>query len=254
MDEKLAKVIGKINALRNISTSTHSKAERETTLLLAAKLIAEYQLDEAQLAVNAGNTGEPIDLDTESIIYESGRLNLWKSELACGLAELNGLFIMNSRVRNAESHRKGNRYRVIGRRSDVEIALYMMAYLQPMIYDLSYDYVPGNNGGKRGINPDRDSWSLGCVRGYLAKMKAAKDDVNKAASCTALVFIGNKALEAQEAYMAKHKIKKMGTSSYRSHAQRNSELFDSGYKKGQTLNVNQGLGASPAAANKLFDK
>lgn len=251
---KTEKVIGKINALRKIADSTHSKAEKETCMQLAAKLIAEHQLEEAELAVTQGNTGEPIDLETESIIYESGRINQWKSELAVGIAELNGLFILNAQIRNAETHRKGNRYRVIGRQSDVEIALYMMAYLTEMIANLSYDYVPGGRDKKRGVNPERESWSLGCVRGYLAKMKAQKDAVNKAATSTALVFIGNKALEAEQAYMTKHKIKKMGVSTYRPQGQRNADAEASGYRKGQTLTVNQGLSGDSQAPNKLFDK
>ncbi len=254
-ESKTAKVIGKINALRKIADSTHSKAEKETCMTLAAKLIAEHQLSEAELAVKDSSLGEPIDLDSESIIYESGRINQWKSELACGIAALNGLFIMNAQVRNDTSHRLGNRYRVIGRKSDVEIALYMMAYLQTMIADLGYDYVPTGRDTKRGVNPERESWCLGCVRGYLKKMNDAKDAVNKAATSTALVFIGNKVLEAKTAYMAKAGITKMGKSNYRSHAQRNEETFASGFRKGQTLSVTQGLnGNTEAQANKLFDK
>ena len=252
-ESKTQRVIGKINALRNISTSTHSKAEKETCMTLAAKLIAEHQLSEAELAVTDGNTGEPIDLESESIIYESGRINQWKSDLACGIAELNGLFIMNAKVRNSETHRKGNRYRVIGRRSDVELALYMMSYLVKLIDELSYDYVPGGSSKKRGICPERQSWSLGCVRGYLAKMRAERDAVNRAATSTALVFIGNKVAEAKSAYMTKAGITRIGASSYRPQGQTNTETFNSGYRKGQTLSVSQGLGGT-SQANKLFDK
>lgn len=252
-ESKTQKVIGKINAIRKIADSTHSKAEKETCMQLAAKLIAEHQLSEAELAVTQGNNGEPIDLETESIIYESGRVNQWKSELAQRIAGLNGLFIMNAQVRNDKTHRLGNRYRVIGRRSDVEIALYMMTYLTTMITDLSYDYVPGGKDRKRGVNPERESWSLGCVRGYIAKMQAEKDAVNKAATTTALVFIGNKVEEAKTAYMQKAGIKKMGTSNYRPQGRTHEEALASGYKKGQTLNVNQGLGGSTEAqANQLY--
>lgn len=253
-ETKTQKVIGKINALRKIADSTHSKAEKETCLTLAAKLIAEFQLEESELAVKDSANAELIDLDSESIIYESGRISQWNSELACGIASLNGLYIINAWVRNAETHRKGNRYRVIGRRSDVEIALYMMSYLTTMITELSFDYVPGNRDGKRGVNPERESWSLGCVRGFIAKMQAAKDDVNKAASCTALVFIGNKVEEAKTAYMAKAGIKKMRNTSYRPKGQITGETYHSGFRKGQTLTVNPGMGGNQQQPDKLFDK
>lgn len=44
---KIEKIIGRINQLRAISKSTHSRAESETCLQLASKLIAQYQLEEA---------------------------------------------------------------------------------------------------------------------------------------------------------------------------------------------------------------
>jgi hypothetical protein len=251
---KTQSVIGKINALRKIADSTHSKAEKETCMQLAAKLIAQHQLEEAELAVTQGNAGEPIDCDSEHIIYESGRRRQWKAELAVGIASLNGLYLYNAQVRNAKTHRHSLRFRVIGRQSDIEIAIYMMGYLTQMITDLSLDYVPGNKDTKRGVNPERESWSLGCVRGYLAKMRAEKDAVNRLATSTALVFIGNKAAEAEEVFLKKSGIK-MVKSSYRSHAKTSAELYDSGFKKGQTLNVNQGLGGGETGQpNKLFNK
>lgn len=244
---KLEKVIAKIRQLRAISESTHSRAERETTIHLAAKLIAEYQLSEAEI-VAQGKEGEEIDLTGEHIIYESGRRTLWKNNLAIGLAELNGLFLYNAQVRGGKSHRLVTRYRVIGRKSDIEIALYMMSYLVSTISELADDYVRPTN--KRGGNPERESWCVGCVAGFIAKMKAARDAVNQQATSTALVFIGNKAKEAKDAFIAKTGIT-LEAQKYRSAAQHRSELYHSGYRKGQTLNVNPGMGTSGGGTKKL---
>ena len=88
MNDKVQNVIGKIQKLRALSESTTSKSEKETCLFLCAKLIAEHALSEAEIAVTTG-ANEPIDLESESIIYESGRLSAWKSRLALSLDSLN---------------------------------------------------------------------------------------------------------------------------------------------------------------------
>lgn len=238
---KTQKVIAKIQALRAISEKTNSKAERETTIALATKLIAEYQLNEAELATK-DKVDEGIDLESESFIYEAGKMSPWKSQLAIGLAELHGLYIYNARVHNPATNRYLLRYRVIGRKSDIELAMYMMQYLVVTIHELSLEYVPV---GKKGVNPERESWSLGCVCGFLAKMRVERDAVNRAATSTALVFIGNKAEQAREAFILAEKSKnpdfKMQENKYRSRAQYNDDTFHSGYKRGQTLTVNAGL-------------
>lgn len=248
MNEKLQKVIARINQLRAISKSTHSKAEAETTLALASKLIAEYQLSEATIEMESGKTDDPIDLDGEHIIYETGRLVQWKSELALGIAELNGLFLYNAVVRGQESHRKQTRYRIIGKRSNIAIAMYMWEYLVNEISSLVDDYVPG--GKKRGVNPERESWCLGCVRGFMAKMRAERQEVMKQATSTALVFVGNQAKEAEDAFKKKTGIK-LVPSGYKPKGQI-TDTYNSGYRKGQTLSVNQGLeGADKREPNKL---
>lgn len=234
---KIQKIIARIQQLRAISQSTHSKAEAETTLQIAAKLIAEYQVSEAELQAS-GKGDDTIDLDSESIIYESGRLRQWKHELARGIANLIGLFIYNAIVRNAKTHRKGNRYRIIGRKSDVEIALYMMSYLVSEIERLVVNYIPV--GQHRGINPERESWSLGCVHGFLTKMQDERDAVNKTATSTALIFIGNKAKEAENAWKVKTG-NRLSQNNYKPQGQCNYDTFQAGYQQGQKFSINAGL-------------
>lgn len=180
-------------------------------------------------------------METETIIYESGRMNQWKMELSAGLANLYGLFIYNAVVRGGKAHRKVNRFRIIGRQSDVKLCQYVWDYLLFEITRLADDYVPSR--GLRGVNPERESWCLGCVRGFLAKMQAEKNEVMKSATSTALVFIGNKTKEAEQAFLNKTGIK-LKPNSYQSKAQISADTYNSGFRKGQTLTVNSGLGAS----------
>ena len=237
---KIQKVIAKIQQLRKISESTHSKAEKETTIALAAKLIAEYQLSEAEVAVKE-NVNEEIDLTNEHIIYETGRSTPWKMELVFSLAKLNGLFAYSSQIRHSTTHKRATRYRVIGRISDIEIARYMFDYLVSTIQELVNEFVP--TAKQRGVNPARESWCLGCVRGFIAKMNAEREKVNQTATSTALVFIGNKAKEAEEAFKGANKSIVWGKRQA-SKAQVTADTFYSGYRKGQTLTVNPGMGTT----------
>ncbi len=234
-ESKVSKIIARIQALRNLSKSTHSQGERETTAALAQKLIIEYQLEESQLELKTGEKGEPIDLDSESIIYESGRLSAWKSELAIGVAKLQGLFLYNAVIRHEKTHRKGNRYRVLGRKSDVEIGIYVFGYLLNEIKYLVDTYRPSY---KRGVDPERESFALGCVRGYMSKMQAEKTALLSANS-TAMVLVSNRAKEAEIAFKEKTGIV-LSKSTYRSQS-KITDSFNSGFREGRNISVKQGM-------------
>jgi hypothetical protein len=251
-NDKIAKLIGRINQLRAISRSTHSKAEAETCLQLVAKLIAEHQLSEATIEAESGKTDEEMFTDQESdwnVVYESGRSTPWKAKLVTGLARLNGVYCLQFHgIRNATSHRQGSRYRVFGRKSDIEITKYMFDYLVNLISSLAQDYVVG--GKKRGVNPERESWALGCVDGFLAKMTAEKAAVMRNSTSSAMVLVGNRQEEAKKALTASDPKLKIGAGQA-SKAQIH-DTYGSGYRKGQTLTVNPGMsGGGNREPNKL---
>ena len=248
MNEKLQKIIARINQLRAISKSTHSRAESETTAALAAKLIAEYQLSEAQIEAETGKTNDPLDLDGEHIIYETARQTEWKRQLAIGLADLNGLFIYNSPVRGVQSHRKQTRWRIVGKVSAIQIAQYMWAYLTSTISELADDYVPPTN--KRGVNPDRESWCLGAVRGFLDKMRAAKKEALQLSTSSAMVLVNNAAKDAEQAFLKKTGIV-LRYEKHVSNAQTRADMYQSGYKRGGQISVNQGMAGGSSDPAKL---
>lgn len=250
---KLEKVIQRIQQARKLAESTHSRHEKEAAAAFAAKLIAEHQLSEAEIEAHSGKKDEEVFTDQESdynVVYESGRVNAWKQELCWGLAKLNGVYCLHYPMRNAVSHRRGSRFRVFGRKSDIEITKYMFTYLVTTIQSLAEDYVPGRIG-QRGVNPERESWSNGCVKGFLAKMNAEKAEVMKAATSTAMVLVGNREKDAREALCRDNPALRIGHRSFQSKAQRDEGTFNSGYRKGQTLSVNPGLDSSGSAPKRL---
>jgi len=252
MDAKVESVISKINALRKIADSTHSKAEKETALAMAAKLIAQYQLEEAEIQASTGKATEEDDLINGQVIYETGRVTPWKMKLAWEVPKLNNTMALKfENIRNETSHKRGSRFRVFGRPSDIAITQYMFDYLIKLIGELSFDYVPGSNNGKRGVNPARESWCLGCVEGFIAKMRGERKAVMLNASSAAMVLVGNRSEDITEAYKVRHGIKKIRTV-----APSKAQIvgtYESGFRKGQTITVNTALNTS-REPNKLFDK
>lgn len=228
------KIINQIKQMRLIAATTHSRAEAETMLQLATKLIIQHQISECELETKSPEP-EQLFVDQNSdfnILYETGRSTGWKANLAWGLAELHGLYCLKYNRRGGMSHRQGSAYRVFGRTSDIEICKYVFGAMVALITELGFDYVPGSK--TRGINPERESWAGGCVAGFLAKMKAERQMVLQASNATAMVLVGNRVDQAKSALMAANP--NMHTKSCApSKASRDADAWQSGYRRGQTL-------------------
>lgn len=236
MQPDLQKIIARIKQLNAISKSTHSRAEAETTTTIAAKLIAEYQISQAQIDADDPSS-DPIDLTTEHIIYEARRIVAWKSRLAMGLAHLNGLFIYNAWVRGEANHRKQTRYRIIGKKSNIEITMFMWDFLTNIINDLATQNIPTYH---RGVSSERESYCLGCVDGFLKKMQNEREETLKASNnTTAMVLVRNQVKEAKEAFLSKTGIK-LSSHSTKSAVSKDGN-YASGYVRGGTINVSRPL-------------
>jgi hypothetical protein len=241
--EKLAKIIQRIQQLRALSASTHSKGEAEATAAAAAKLIAQYHISEAELSGKPSQDQIFTDQNAEqNVIYEAGRMTPWKQNLAFRLSTLNGCYALKYQMRQSKSHRQGSRIRAFGRLGDIELTKYMFDYLVKVIAELGFDYVPAGKG-PRGVNPDRESWCLGCVDGFIKKMESEKEAVLRASSSQAMILVSNKENDAKEALFNNNPDLKVG-SGVGSKMQIKKDFFGSGYRQGQKLTVNRGLGGS----------
>lgn len=232
------KAILKVQQLRNLASSTHSRAEAEAAIAAASKLILENQLSEEELRIKEGSNAEPIDMSEDNIIYESGRITPWKYYLCLGLAEFQGCYALNCHVRGGKSHRKINRIRLIGRKSDVVVALFMMEYITSEIDRLVNIYQPAI---QRGVSVERLSFCLGAAQGIISKMNEEKRVIMKTATSTALVHLGNRVENAEQAFKDKNPHMRIGRSSYQSKAQVSTDHHKMGFEQGKKIQMNKGL-------------
>jgi hypothetical protein len=256
MDSKLQSIFSKIKTMQSIASSTHSRLEAETMLAMAAKLIAQYQIDMAEMEAQAAHQ-EEIDTQNEYILYETGRSSLWKTNLVVGVASLHGLFLLQCPIRDSATHRRGSRFRVLGKKHSIELAIYMFETMMKMVKELADKEFPTNisviNGkltAKRGVNTNKESWCYGCVLGFIKKMKEERGVVMKTASGAAMVLLSGEVAKAKEAYCQANPKTKF-TNAQQSKAHINGREYAAGFEKGQTLSVNAGLGANSSTVRQL---
>src|SRR5580692_6669241 len=163
MDTKLQSVIDKIQKLRSLATSMNIN-EANAAANVANKLIEEYRLSEADIAAN-NPALDHIEEDTNHI-YTSGKITRWKSSLVRVLAEHYGVTHWNNAT--WVTGRQVSRYRLIGRKSDMQIVNYMFAWLTLECERLSGMYAKGN--GRVFVA----SWCEGFVAGIAEQLELSR--------------------------------------------------------------------------------
>jgi len=227
----LQNIIEKIQKLRNLSSSPNIH-EAHTAAAMAEKLIAEYQLTEAQLTAD-NQMSAPI-IEAQTFLYETGKVVQWKSRLALLLANHYGVYIYNS-VGFSEKGRKTTNYAMVGRESDIAILQYQFEYLIRTIEMLGGMACPSE---KRGVSVERNNWCLGAVDGFMEKLDAEKKASRQNATSAALVVLDNKHREAMQWAHNKHSLTRSRQTSYGS---KDREAYERGKMVGGNIQVNAGM-------------
>jgi hypothetical protein len=241
MDAKLQSVIEKIQALRALAGSNTSLNEANAAANMANKLLETYRLQESDVA-SSNPELDPIAED-DRYIYESGKVTPWKASLVRILAAQYGVAYFNDCIRHPDTGRQISRYRLIGRKSDVEIVHYFFAWLVLECNRLSQMFAKGN--GRVFIA----SWCEGFVVGIKEQLELSRASAQEQASSQAIIHLDNRMNESKAAMYAKHtNLKKSKASSYR---QRDQFGFDAGKTQGSRIHLGSALGSSGKGAKLL---
>lgn len=236
MNDKLNAVIEKIRKLHALSASTTSLSESETCLATAARLMSDYQLSEAEIEAKGGETDDPVDVDGEHFLYESGRIQRWKYRLAHDVAKLFNLYSYNHYTYPKD--RKTTHIRILGKKSGIMLASYTYEVVAFEIARWADIEVPSR--GKRGVSPERESYCLGCVYGYLEKMNAQKKNAMSGASSQALSLIDGAAERIKDEFVTKTGTE-LTAVKYRPKGNLDGDLFARGLERGKNINVNPSI-------------
>ncbi len=162
-------VLEKVKRLRALATSSNAN-EAASAAAIANKLILQFQISETQLALHtqaqeqrAEAESNPEQMfDDADAFYVSARVTQWKLELAQLLAKHYGCAIWNDKayhISEAGTNRGVSRYRLIGRKDDIQVVKFMFSWFMTEIVKLCDNECRGN-----GLNY-RDSYCKGAVKG-----------------------------------------------------------------------------------------
>jgi hypothetical protein len=224
MTSPLDSIISKINKLRSLATSSNIN-EANAATAAANKLIDSYRLSEADLTEET----DGLTFD-ETYIYETGKVTAWKNHLIHILAKHYGLAVLN------DAHRPGgrqvSRFKLIGRKSDIEIGRYMFAWLTSECTRLAE---PMKGSGRVAIA----SYCLGFVYGVGEQLEASRKQVVAENHSTGLVKLEARQAEAKK--FMHDSIDGLRTVKSKSAARHDHHAFSSGKSAGASMHLGSAL-------------
>jgi hypothetical protein len=229
-------IIDKIRKLRSLATSSNVN-EAASAARAADKLAQEHRISEEEIAYADPSLAEKPVEDT-GVLYETARITRWVSDLSVFLAEHYGCVMWNDcRWGESESGRKITRYRLVGRKSDIELTHYMFAFCHSEITRLSALNAHGN--GRVYVS----SYCEGAVAGIREQLRLQKEETKKTAEMNgqsmALVRLDERAKEAKVVLHDLHK--NLGKSkATKTHRQFDGNAYDSGKQAGKSIHLGRG--------------
>ena len=222
----LQSVIEKVNKLLSLSKSSNAN-EAAVAAAMANKLIDQYRLSESDLSQDQD---DPLVQD-DGFLYETGRIVRWKSTLAYVLSKHYGCALFNSLI--LVNGRKASRYKLIGRKSDIEITKYMFNWLLLECQRLVKQEAYGN--GKIFAQ----SYCAGFVEGIKTQLKSSREEVSQQANQQAISRINSREKEAT-AFM--HKLYNLKNAPSLRASQIDPTAFNAGMDRGKSFHLGKTVG------------
>ncbi len=180
----ISDVIEKVKKLLALTKSSNA-GESANAARAANKLIDAYRLSQAD--IEQSETTESVTEDDQHA-YVSGRVTRWKEILLMNLTKHYGAYLWNDC--HWPNGRKVSRYRLVGRRSDIDIIKFLFSWISSECQRLCD--LEGRGKGKVFCN----SYCLGFVSGIKAQLASSRTEVAKEYSSNALVKIDQRAIDA----------------------------------------------------------
>jgi hypothetical protein len=253
-------IIERVQKLLALSKSDNPN-EAAAAAALADKLIQKHQLTEAELqAASPNNANKPEPPDQYPYpIYTSLRRVAWKAHLASDIARHYDCaviisFAYKGEKASGDSYRAANKesqYRIIGRKEDCELAVYMFDWIATEIERLAKKHASG-----RGYAFSQ-TYCEGAENGVMAKLRSEKEAFRAAAAAegkgAAIVILDNKAVEARNklAQLYPRLRTSAGLGGVRS---KDAGAYSSGYSAGKSMNISRGIGGGGSSSGGLLGR
>ena len=220
-------IIDRVKKLLALGTSSNVH-EAAAATAAANKLIDEYRLSQADLEVDS--LKESIEEDYE-YIYQSGKVTPWKMQLVHVLTSHYGVSYWND---CDFSGRKISRYRMVGRRSDIDIVKYMFSWLILECQRLCQLEVKGT--GRVSVA----SYCMGFVSGIAEQLRLSREELKKSNNYSAaMVKINSRLNDSKKELWRIHPdlVSEKSTSS----SQIDPSAFQEGQERGKAIHLDHHL-------------
>lgn len=220
-------VFKKVKDLLRLAENNDNLAEATLAFGKAQELLSKYNLSMSDIEH---------DLEAKEAIEEqegiesNGRMASWKKALASSIARANQCFSYTKMIDKST-------IKVVGRPSDIQIVNYMYLVISREIERLCKVNQPSNlnkSSGKIWSN----SFKIGAVKAISDRFNEVKKQSMENADEKAIVRVEKRFEEAKTFAYKNEKIVTKG-SSYR----KNEGAYGAGYKSGQQIHANSGLGS-----------
>jgi len=238
MATTLTEIIAKVQKLLSLSKNNSNAAEAAAAAGIANRLIDEHRLSVADLEAEYC-TEEPVVQD-ENAIYESGRVTAWRSGLVRVLTTHYGVAYYND-VTQSATGRQVSRYRMVGRKSDMEICRYMYTWLGMECERLSGLEAKGMKLGRVYVASYQD----GFVSGIQEQLRLSREEIKKEATSTSIVMIDSRGEESRAGMYAI--VPGLRKSKARSASQFDANAFGQGKARGKAMHLGNAMGSSGSA-------
>lgn len=228
----------KIRQLRALAQSANA-FEAANAAAAADKLIAKYRISEEELRAPGVGEGQETAVEDQNILYESARIIRWKSALAMHLTKHYGVALWNSWFypEGQPGKHKTSRYKMVGRKSDMEITSFLFAFLVLEIERLTKLNCKGQG------HIASYSYADGVVAGIKYQLDKSKEEIKQEAESTghsqAIISLDARYMEA---YNTLHKLhpnlkKHAGGSNH----QTDSNYYQSGVSTGKNIHLGKSM-------------
>ena len=154
--DKIKSIIEKIAHLRALASKAGTQAEAEAAAGMAEKLIAQYEIEEADLEARGDQASENVEEADPLHVYAGTNAEGWRGSLAHGLANVHGCF-------SYQSHDAGKAVqKIAGRPSSVAIVRYLFGWL---CYEI--ERLAQNERGRSA----RHAFKMGAVSGMFVDVE-----------------------------------------------------------------------------------
>lgn len=239
----LQAVIAKVAKLRALAKNNSSANEAQAAAAAADRLIQEYRIAEAQIESESGPKEEGLE-SKEALSV--GKRSVWKERILGALVNNYECmwYISNSYVHENGKASKKISYKVVGRKSDIELVEYMYAWIVGELERLC----KANHKGK-GLSVAL-SFYEGAAAGFHKALLDAKEASKVQATSSALVVLEKRKEQARD--WIQSNVGRLGKAkSLAGSRAAGSDAWHDGYKAGLTLNAPKGMSGQASSGYAL---